>query len=581
MMKEKILELIRDALGRDENAVELSVPDDPRFGHFSTNVAMRIAKERGAKPMELAEELAKKIHAAAPKGFFEKIEPVAPGFINFWLTNGAWRTEFARIIKNPGAAQKETKADGTMVGKTVMVEFTDPNPFKLFHIGHLMSNTIGESFARLYESQGAKVIRANYQGDIGLHVAKAMWGMERIEKVMPSEHDDVGLKMVFLGVAYARGAKAYDDENETEARGEIEVLNEEIYSKKNSKVNELYAKGRAWSLEYFETVYARLGTKFERYYFESEMAAPGGDVVSAGLEKGIFKKSDGAVVFPGEDYGLHTRVFVNSRGLPTYEAKELALNKKKFEEYPLDYSVIVTSNEIKDYFRVLLKVMELMLPPEVAARTRHVPHGLLRLPTGKMSSRTGDVITADALLEQVKERLREKVSERSSIPTDEREAATEAIAIGAVKYSILKQNPGQDIIFDFEKSLSFEGDAGPYLQYAYARLRSILRKAHDEFKAMPGGDVAEFGTAEEFALIRRIAEFPDVAAFAAERLAPSGVAAYAYKLAVAANKFYETTPILKDENVKRRDARLALADVAAKTLAIALSLLGMKVLEAI
>lgn len=590
-IRERISGMVEAALGAQ---AEVTVPDDAAArGHFSTNAAMRFAKERGVKPMELAAGLAEKIRTAAPEGFFEKVETAAPGFVNFWVSAAAWRDGFASFARAEEAGAHDNAADGmsgTMVGKTVMVEFTDPNPFKLFHIGHLMSNTIGESFARLYEAAGAKVIRANYEGDVGLHVAKAVWGMKRIGKVMPGEADDIGLRMAFLGEAYAYGARAYEDEGSLEARGEIDALNEEIYAKRNDEVNRLYAMGRAWSLEYFETVYARLGTKFARYYFESEMVAPGLDIVDEGLEKGIFEKSDGAVVFPGEKYGLHTRVFVNSRGLATYESKELALNRKKFEEYPLDQSVIVTGNEVTDYFRVLLKAMELVLPSEVSARTRHVPHGMLRLPTGKMSSRTGDVITAAALIDQAKERLADKVSERSSLAPEERAAATEAIAVGAIKYSILKQNPGADIVFDFEKSLSFEGDAGPYLQYAYARLQSILRKAHGEFSidvqsalkdGVKSGNLEMIGTEHELALIRRIAELPDVVAHAAERLIPSAVAAYSYKLAVAANKFYETAPILKDDDGTRRNARLALASASADALRTCLGLLGIPVLEKI
>jgi arginyl-tRNA synthetase len=583
-MKEKITDIVRNIFGdgaMGTAAVEFSVPDEPSFGHYSTNVAMRLAKVQGKKPMELATKLAAEIAAKAPAGFFARVEAAAPGFINFWLSDDAVREEFARVAKNERYGRNENLA-----GKTVMVEYTDPNPFKLFHIGHLMSNTIGEAFSRLYEAEGAKVLRANYQGDVGLHVAKAVWGMEYAKENMPNADADLVERMAFLGDAYASGSRAYEDEHDMEARGVIDVLNEKIYSRSDQAVNELYDVGRKWSLEYFETVYARLGTKFDCYFFESEMAKEALATVSA--REDIFVKSEGATIFPGEKYGLHTRVFVNSRGLPTYEAKELALNRKKFENYPLDLSVIVTGNEIVDYFKVLLKVMELVLPPEVAARTRHRPHGMLRLPTGKMSSRTGDVITGESLLEKATLALREKVSERSSLDDAERETVTEAIAVGAIKYSILKQSPGQDIIFDFEKSLSFDGDSGPYLQYAYARLRSIIRKAHKEFGvndlslANGGGtDIKELGSEVELAVIRKIFEFPDVVARATESLTPNGIAVYLHKLAVVANKFYETTPILKDENVARRDARLALTEVAARTLASGLGLLGIAALEKI
>ena len=266
-------------------------------------------------------------------------------------------------------------------------------------------------------------------------------------------------------------------------------------------MNKLYDAGRAWSLAYFETVYKRLGTKFDEYFFESEMGKEGLAVIAQ--HKDVFEVSEGATVFRGEQYGLHTRVFVTAKGLPTYEAKEIGLNKVKFERYPLDLSIILTGGEIIDYFKVLMKAMELALP-NVAAKTRHVPHGMLRLPSGKMSSRTGDVITAESLLDQIKVKLQERANDRSDdLNPDERGAATEAIAVGAIKYSILKQSPGQDIVFDFDKSLSVEGDSGPYIQYAYARLRSILRKASHEPRAMSH----EFSTLDsepELNLIRKI-----------------------------------------------------------------------------
>lgn len=577
-MKDQIIIILKDILGADA-VVELTVPDEPSFGHFSTNAAMRFAKARGAKPMELAKELAAKAKAAAPAGFFEKVEAAVPGFVNFWLTKEAIQKEFAAT-----AVDGEYGRNKSLAGKTVMVEYTDPNPFKQFHIGHLMTNTIGESLARLHEASAAAVVRANYQGDVGLHVAKAIWGMEHAangDGKLPAGSSDALTNMAFLGKAYAAGAQAYD--NDPAAKEAIVAINEKVYSRSDVVVNGLYDTGRAWSLEYFETIYERLGTKFDHYFFESEMAKEGMAVVLSHHD--IFEKSDGAIVFPGEQYGLHTRVFVNSKGLPTYEAKELGLNKRKFELYPLDASLIVTANEVADYFRVLLKTMELIMP-EVAKRTRHVPHGMLRLPSGKMSSRTGDVITADALLDQVKAALRERVSEKSDLPDDEREAVTEAIAVGAVKYSILKQNPGQDITFDFEKSLSFEGDAGPYVQYAYARLQSILRKAAPDDRAAAernpdAAAMARLDSDNELSLMRKIFEFPDAALRAREFLAPSGLVAYVYKLAARANKFYETTPILKDEDLERRRARLALAVVAARTLRSGLELLGIKALERI
>jgi arginyl-tRNA synthetase len=572
----KIKEIVGGVVG--DPAVDLSIPEEPKFGHYSTNVAMRLVKARGKKPMEIAEELAREISVKAPKGFFEKIEAVQPGFINFWITKQAIHDSFKKIINDDHYG-----ASDTMRGKIVMVEFTDPNPFKLFHIGHLMSNTIGESFARLFEAGRAKVIRANYQGDVGLHIAMAIWGVQYLIDQdiakLPHEHDSFPEKMAFLGKAYAVGSASYKDQPERQK--EITALNEKIYLRNDDAVNKIYDLGVAWSLAYFETLYQRLGTKFDNYFFESKIANEGVEIIKAHPD--VFIPSEGAIVFPGEKYGLHTRVFINSKGLPTYEAKELGLNKKKFELYPLDLSIVVTGNEIIDYFKVLIKAMEFVLP-DVAAKTYHTPHGMMRLPSGKMSSRTGDVITAESLLSQIKEKLSERISEKSDLSPEEREAVTEAVAVGAIKYSILKQNPGQDIIFDFDKSLSFEGDSGPYVQYAYARLQSILRKANIEhedslLKLRERADLHILDAEAELTLIRKIFEFPEVVARAREWYAPSGLVTYIHKLASVANTFYETTPILKDGDESRRDARLLLVSTAARTIKSGLALLGIRVLE--
>jgi arginyl-tRNA synthetase len=573
-MKDEIIAILKKTLRDGFPVVELSVPDEPSFGHYSTNAAMRLAKQQGRKPMELATELAAEISTAAPVGFFARVEAVAPGFINFWLSNDTMCEHLAEVARNPKFGCGTARA-----GKTALVEFTDPNPFKEFHIGHLMSNAIGESVSRLIESQGATVNRLSYGGDIGLHVAKAMFGvLQKKDEIQAVKQKSEKEQLSFWAAAYVAGSSDYD-ENE-DAKKKIDDLNKVLFDKSDAELNELYGWGRTVSIDAFQIIFKRLDTRFVRNYWESEVVGFGMKAVEDGLAKNILERSEGAVVFKGEPYGLHTRVFVNSRGVPTYEAKELGITEKKHEDFVFDTSIVITGNEQNDYFKVLLKVIDLLIP-ELAGKTTHISHGMLRFSSGKMSSRKGNVIIAESLIDQAKVALAEKVNERSGLDDAERATVTEAIAVGAIKYSILKQNPGQDIVFDFEKSLSFDGDSGPYLQYAHARLRSILRKAHDEFGIKSAENFAALDSENELALVRKIFEFPDVVARAAEALTPSGVATYLHKLAVAANKFYETTPILKDENEARRAARLALAEIAARTLASGLNLLGMKALEKI
>ncbi len=543
--------------------IEVEKPQS-EFGDYAVNVAFALSKLLHFGPNEIAGSLVRKLNEKRTPEI-AKVE-AAGGYINFFLSSEYLQKELSKIAEDKNFGLNET-----LKGKTVMIEYTDPNPFKLFHIGHLMSNTIGESIARLYEASGAKVIRANYQGDVGLHVAKAIWEMKK-EKILPRD-----VVMETLARVYAIGSKSYEDaEEESAVKKEIAEINEKIYEKSDSEINNLYNSGRKVSLDNFEVMYKKLGTKFDVYFFESEMGEEGKETVLGNPK--IFKKSEGAIVFKGEDYGLHTRVFINSKGLPTYEAKELGLNKKKFELYPLDLSIIITGNEIDEYFRVLLKVMELIMP-EVAEKTVHISHGMLRLPSGKMSSRTGDVITAEWLISEIKSRLKEKENKDKGLTGEEKENNSEQIAIGAMKYSILRQALGHDIIFDFDKSLSLEGDSGPYAQYAYARLKSILSKA-ENYDAR-SADMAVLKEKSELELIKQLLELPEVIKYSGEKLAPHHLVKYIHELASAMNHFYESIRILTDEDVPRRQARLVLVETAAAILKTGLGLLGVKVLEKI
>ncbi len=528
MIKQKIQQFIKETTGID---AEVTKPKSD-FGDYA--VFIKGDTEAIAAKIKAQMTNVKEIDHIEIKG----------NYINFFLSREFLQEELERIT-----ASKDFGLGDSLKGKKIMVEYTDPNPFKQFHIGHLMSNAIGESIARLYEVNGAKVIRVNYQGDVGLHVAKAVWGLQQGKQ---------------LWEAYAYGNQRYDDDRydqDSHTIEEIDAINKKLYDRSDPEINKRYDEGRKVSLEYFEKQYERLGTKFVHYFFESEMGPKGHEIVRQHPE--VFEKSDGAVVFKGEEYGLHTRVFVNSAGLPTYEAKELGLNQEKFKLYNPDISIIVTGNEIVAYFNVLLKVTALVLP-DVASKTRHIPHGMMRLKSGKMSSRTGEVITADELIEQVKEKVGGK----------------EEVAIGAIKYSILKQSIGHDIIFDFDKSLSVQGDSGVYLQYTFARLQSILSKSDSE-DTKGKTNFEELIEKEELDLIKHLIEFPDAVEEASSQLAPHRVALFLYELANKTNCFYEQIHILTDENIPRKSARLLLIKIVADILKRGLSLLGIEVLNKI
>ncbi len=353
--------------------------------------------------------------------------------------------------------------------------------------------------------------------------------------------------------AYARGSKAFT-ENE-DAKKAIQELNKKIYQKTDEEVNKIYENGRRESLEYFDSMYKMLGQSFDFFFFESEVAGKGKEIVEQNIGK-VFEKGDGgAVVFKAENFdkSLHTRVFINGEGLPTYEAKELGLAEIKYEKYKYDKSIVITGNEINDYFKVLLCAMKQIFP-ELASKTLHFSHGMLRLPTGKMSSRTGDVITAESLIEMLKEKVK----------------GDERVAIGAIKYMILRQSVGGDIIFDIEKSVSTEGDSGVYLQYSHARAHSILEKAKEE-SIKPDATIPDgWATTEVERLLYR---FPEVVTRAGEEFAPHYIVNYLTELARAYNSFYGNNLIVKAGD-DTSPYKVALSEAFATVMKNGLTILG-------
>jgi arginyl-tRNA synthetase len=268
-------------------------------------------------------------------------------------------------------------------------------------------------------------------------------------------------------------------ETDEQAKQEIIEVNKAIYGGTTVEVMEVYAEGRALSLAYFDSLYERLGTTFDAFIYESEVSDPGLALVQEYLKKGVFEESEGAVVYKGEQDGLHTRVFVNKEGLPTYEAKDLGNYEKKLALLPTaSHYVVITASEQNDYFKVINTVTE-KIHPGLQGKLTHIGHGMMRLPSGKMSSRTGNVIGGEDMLDMIAEKIREKVTEMR-IRDEDKDQLVNDIAVGAIKFSILKIALGKDIAFDFDRSISFEGDSGPYLQYTHARLSALLDKAKQE-----------------------------------------------------------------------------------------------------
>src|SRR3989344_6118158 len=495
-MKEKLEKLIRDALVKigAPSTIDFTVehPADLKMGDYSTNVAIKYGYK---------DEIVRYIvQNKLPE--IEKVELAGPGFINFYLSKEFFKESLHEIIKKGDKFGKNEN----LKGKKFFVEHTQPNIFKEFHIGHLMNNIIGESVTRIVKAGSAEVKTASYHGDIGMHVAKAVWA----------------LLNNCVGIAYAMGNKAYEENKEAE--NEIQEINKKIYERSDDKINDIYDSGRKESLKEFDSIYKRLNTNFDYSFFESESGDIGKELVLDFLKKGIFEESEGAVVFRGDKFGLHTRVFLNSDKLPTYEAKEIGLAKIKKETFPFDQSITITANEQDAFFQVV-EVVTGEVMSELKGKLIHLSHGMLRLPTGKMSSRTGNVITAEKLIEDVKKKVKDN----------------EQVAIGAIKYIILRQVIGNDIIFDIEKSVSTEGDSGVYLQYAYARTNSLLEKAK-----MLTPSVNENRQGNIRSIERLLYRFPEVVERAGKEYAPHYIITYLTEIAGSFNNFYAHEQVIGD-----------------------------------
>lgn len=555
------------ALGIENAKVALEHPADFLYGDYSSNAAMVYSKVLGMKPRDLAEKIIDHIKKASISGL-EKIEIAGPGFINFILNESIFTSEVKKMVLN-----NEIGKTNVFSGKKIFFEYTQPNPFKEFHIGHLMNNMIGEALSRILEHAGAQVKRATYHGDVGIHVAKTIYGLQK------ENPQTIDIKT--LGDAYAKGNEAY--ETDPVAKTEIIEINKKVYEKSDETINRLYEMGKKISFDYFEELYKKLGSTFDFHFLESETAGIGKEIVLQNIDNQLFEKSEGAVIFRGEKYGLHTRVFLNKEGIPTYEAKELGLAKLKEEKYPFDVSITITANEQREYFKVVKKAIEL-LSPELEGKIVHLSHGMLKLPSGKMSSRTGTIIRAETLIAQIEDRVLEKIKDRE-FSDEEKKKLAFSVALAAIRYSILRQSIGGDIIFNIDTSISFEGDSGPYLQYACVRAQSVVNKFERE---MPNENEAllEYGDSQndstkvhisQSILQKMLVRFNEIVERSALEYAPHHIVTYLIELSSAFNVFYTHNQIIDIQNVDVTKERIVVTKAFVSTMKKGLYLLGVDV----
>ncbi len=558
-VKQYLKKVIRDILKTKENIeltdIELVSPPNSEMGDLSFS-CFELAKLLKQSPDKIGENLTKKLEEVVDSKMIATVESVGP-YVNFRFSGKYFIEQLREVL----LAGEDWGRGDLLAGKVFLSEHTDPNLFKEFHIGHLMTNAIGESLTRLAGFNGADVKQVTFQGDVGLHVAKTLYGMKNFLAELPNE-GDVWQKQAFLGKCYAWGNEQY--EINEDAKRAIVGINKKVYSGNDEEQDKLYQQGKKWSLEYFENIYKIVGSKFDHYFLESETAEVGRKIAMENLGK-VFVESQGAVIFPGSEYGLHDRVFINSVGLPTYEAKDIGLFVKKWERYNPFLSLVVTGGEQKQYFAVVKKAAGL-INKEWEEKTVHLAHGTLRLKDGKMSSRSGKIIRAKKWIDETTEIILEKMKNKDK-------KVAEKVALAAIKYSVLKVQAGKDIVYNEKESLSFEGDTGPYLQYTYVRAKSVLRKVKDKISFSDDLSFSEIPSVGKL-----IGEFPEVVEKSLRNYSPHIVANYLHRLAMEFNSFYGAVKIL-DKNNPDYLYNLCLVKATAQILKNGLYLLGIEVVE--
>lgn len=525
---------------------------EPQFGDAATNVALQLAKQLAKNPREIAEEIAGKLRETDE---FSAVDVAGPGFINV-------RYSDATLL-----AQATREMPQVYEGVTYVTEYSCPNAFKELHTGHLYQTILGDVIARLIERTGATVRRTSFGGDVGLHVAKCMYGIvQKLGGENPDGLNDVPTdpfeRASWISACYVAGAGAYEAD---EAAGQvINDYNAEIYRLHNEHISDtpfarIYFTCRQWSYDYFGVFYDLIKVDKQHYYPESTTVDKGLELVKQLQQAGRLVESEGAVIYPGnEAEHLDARVFITSKGIPTYETKDLGVIFKERDDYDFTRRFLITGSEQLAYMRTVFAVADLV-QPGIKDEMTHITNGLVKFGNGqKMSSRLGNVARAVDALDVVEHKVAELVTDKNLVHD---------VALGAVKYLFLKYRVGGDIEFDVEESVSLAGNSGPYLQYAHARVCSILEKAGNVEVTVEN---VQYDDAER-ALVRKMGENTEVIERAARELMPHYICNYLYELAQEFNRFYEQSRVIGDD---RQAIRLGIITLYRDTLAANLGILG-------
>jgi arginyl-tRNA synthetase len=573
MFKQVVIEILNGVVGLPHEEVErlIEVPPSLEMGDFSfpcfvlTNpknydgMWKDVEKDFFVKksPVDIALHLAEKINSGKLGSEIERVEAKGP-YLNFYVNKEKLAKEIIKIKAGYGG--------GKIINDKIMIEYSQPNTHKAFHVGHIRGTSLGESLSRIFEFLGGKVVRANYSGDTGMHIAKWIWCYLKFHSKEKLSDDEEWISGIYVDAVKRLG------ENE-DLQVQVDEINRKIEDKSDKKINELWKKTRALSIKSWDRIYAELGTRFDRHYFESEIEVSGKQISNELLKKGLAVVSEEAVIMDLKKHNLGVWVLLRRDGTVLYSAKDLALAHQKIQDQKLDRYVVITGDEQNMYFQQLFKTLELM-EMRKADKFKHIGFGMVRLPHGKMSSRTGDNILYSNFKEGVYEFAKKGILEKwPRLSKKEVESRSLKIAIGSMKYSMLGQDPNRNIIFDKEKALAFEGNTGPYLQYSYARASSIVKKAG---KVGKGRVKINELNGEEVALLSSIDKFPEIVIRSGEQMNPAMIANYSYELAKTFNEFYHCCHVVGDSS---EVFRVRLVESFRICLKNALYLLGIEVME--
>lgn len=563
--KKEIARIVKKAVGTDislESFIE--VPPQPEMGDYSLPCFV-LSKDLKKNPNEIAQELVRKIGLKQPIIRIEVKGPYVNFFVNKQKISEAVLKDIFREKARFGRRKKKKEA--------VMVEFPSPNTNKPLHLGHIRNIVIGDSVSRIIEFLGDKVIRANLNNDRGIHICKSMLAYRKFGKgKQPGKNEKTDH---FVGDFYVMFNKEAEKNPAFEEEAK-EMLAK--WEKGDRETIKLWKLMNTWAYGGFEETYEKLDVEFDKYYYESDFYDKGRDIVKAGLKKGLFKKyENGAIIAELGRYRLPEKVLLRADGTSIYITQDIFLAQKKFKDYKLDKSIYVVASEQNTHFMQLFRILEI-LGYKWARKCVHLSYGMVYLPHGRMKSREGTVVDADDLIEEMKNVAEKEILKREpNIAKAELKKRAGVIGIGALKFYFAKTDAVRDMVYNPEESISFEGETGPYVQYVYARISSMLRKYSKKVDA--NADLSLLKTGKEIELVKMLGDFPEIVKSAAEHLRPHLVANYLVKLCQSFNSFYQDVPVLNAKDEKTKKARLLLVSCVKQVIANGLDLLGIEYIE--